>query len=269
MFSSPAWLALFGHFDRFAYHGWGAAHSCFLVIALACWTALLAFGAVVSPRVYETYSSLSRDDRREWLSRFVSTGHAIFQTIGALMILATIDSFDFNSWNGLAELFIVALVAYMLLDASICIVTPQLRRRSYFFHHLIAIGAGLFVTAYRCGCAPFTLFLLTEASTPFVNFHWFFLKSGMKDTPLFKWNGIVMWLVFGLVRVGLCIPIICARLWLDRHQVYARGGLFLWLGYAALFVGICAVNLVWFGRMTRGALKVLRGVDTSKTDKQD
>ena len=185
------------------------------------------------------------------------------------MVLATIDNFDFDSWIGLAEIFFVALVGYMILDASICLATPQLRRRSYFFHHSIAIGAGVFVTAFRCGCAPFTLFLLTEASTPFVNFHWFFLKSNMKDTQLFKVNGLIMWLVFGVVRVGICMPVVAALLWLDRKQVMAHGGLTLWLGYAALFVGICAVNLIWFGRMTRGALKVLRGDSSSKGEKQD
>jgi hypothetical protein len=96
---------------------------------------------------------------------------------------------------------------------------------------------------------------LCEGSTPFVNFRWFLDKMGMKESPLYLYNGLSMTLSFFVLRV-------VGFLWAGTRLVAQREGLVaLPAQNSALFVLSYMVGtglqLFWFNKIFKGAMKAL------------
>ena len=139
MFNSPFWLSLFKQFDFCSFRYWTGAHTFVVLFTFLLWFSLYYLCKFACPYIYETYTTLNRDMRREWNSRIVSSIHALWQTIGSVLILTHMETWDFNSWSGLSEIYFSSLVGYMFYDACMCISTPHMRTFSYFFHHVFSI----------------------------------------------------------------------------------------------------------------------------------
>lgn len=103
------------------------------------------------------------------------------------------------------------------------------------------------------------VFLLFESSTLFVNIRWFLVELGLKESRLYVINGLLLVAVFGGVRIvyGLAAS---ASFWADTYAAALSGGLptpiILW--YATSNLSLNGLNIFWFSRILRGALKAAR-----------
>jgi hypothetical protein len=92
---------------------------------------------------------------------------------------------------------------FFLHDAVCC----YLRESSFYMVHGLTCCLGYAsAAAYGCGHYYGGLFLLWEISTPFVQLRWVLHKMGLTETTLYRLNGLLMVVSFGLVRVvfGTC-----------------------------------------------------------------
>jgi hypothetical protein len=58
--------------------------------------------------------------------------------------------------------------------------------------------------------------MFTEATTPFINLRWFFDVSGMKSSPLYLINGLIMFVGWYTIRI-------CMQYWMAynfNYEVY-------------------------------------------------
>ena len=151
---------------------------------------------------------MASNDRKEWISRMVSTVHAAWQVIGGVVILSQMQRFDLLEYNGFGDFHFVGAVSYFLYDTVLCLSTRQLRDPGVVLHHVLGIVAYSTVVATRSACTLVAFLLVSEASTPFVNFRWFFTRSGMRDDPIFTANGVLLALTFVSSRI-LPFPLLC------------------------------------------------------------
>jgi TLC domain len=92
---------------------------------------------------------------------------------------------------------------FFLHDAVSCL----LRESPFYIVHGLTCCLGYTLgAAYGCGHFYGGLFLMWEVSTPFVQLRWVLYKMGLTETILYKLNGIMMVLSFGIARVffGTC-----------------------------------------------------------------
>jgi hypothetical protein len=109
------------------------------------------------------------------------------------------------------------------------------------------------------------LFRLTsEASTFFINFRWFLLSVGKKDSLLYLINGIFILVVFGVFRL-LSIP----PVW---YSFYISIGSQQWKAVPTVYKFLCCatslpldiLNVYWYSKIIYGLKKVLaKKVDSS------
>lgn len=95
---------------------------------------------------------------------------------------------------------------FFLHDAVSCL----LRESPFYIVHGLTCCLGYTVgAAYGVGHFYGGLFLMWEVSTPFVQLRWVLHKMGRADTTLYKVNGILMVVTFGVARIlfGTCAPL--------------------------------------------------------------
>jgi hypothetical protein len=76
----------------------------------------------------------------------------------------------------------------------------------YIIHGLTCCLGYTLGAAYSCGHFYGGLFLMWECSTPFVQLRWVLFKMGRSETTLYRINGILMVISFGIARIffGTC-----------------------------------------------------------------
>merc|ERR1712216_174937 len=98
--------------------------------------------------------------------------------------------------------------------------------------------------------------------TPCVNLLWYLTFTKQKEKPIFLYNGLTLLFLFTLCRI-LFIPYsfyqlaslrFCAN---SGNEVYRWGAWVMAFGYGILFI----MNLIWWQKMVRGAMKKLCGPD--------
>jgi hypothetical protein len=104
--------------------------------------------------------------------------------------------------------------------------------------------------------------MMTEITTPFVNQRFFFDKSGMREGSLYVVNGLIMTLLWFLIRVVFC-GWMCYRLVEMRVTLMTLSPFSLSTVIFSYCVGY-ALQLFWFKKIFKGALKVVFG--SSKGD---
>lgn len=240
------------------HHTWGEwtpAHTVVLLTSFFVWSAVAAASHAVSGVLFATYATLEATARREWLSRCVSSCHAVWQVAGSVSIRLMVERVDFVEYAPIADFYFLSLAGYLLFDLLLVAATPQLRSLGTLAHHCVGLGAVCAVTVTHVGCCFLAMFLFTEISTPFVNFHWFFRACNEKPSLTLA-NGFLMWLTFVCGRI-LVLPYAIYLTLSHIHQVIAFSA---WLAafYVTLFVTISVLNLHWANLITRGLLKAWR-----------
>lgn len=113
------------------------------------------------------------------------------------------------------------------------------------------------------------LFRLTsEASTPFLNFRWLLLTLNKKTSRLYLINGIILTIVFFLVRIVTILPNWIIFYWCMQTPVWAL----IELKYVFICVFSSApldvLNVYWFGKIVNIVLKFFKTAATVPASKR-
>ncbi|XP_029640227.1 TLC domain-containing protein 4-B [Octopus bimaculoides] len=248
--------------------------SYFRAACLSCVAFLIIYkyvSPILSAFVFPGYLHLHTEKKIDWNTRVISSIHAaVVSSMCAYTLLYDAGlSKDPIWWDApVVRTSCAIVVGYMVADLIIMTVHYKtIGEVFYFFHHGASIYAYVYVMTI--GVLPYfaNYRLIAEFSTPFVNQRWFLDVLGYeKKSSLFVVNGIVMTIVFFLVRVA-CMP-------LYWYKVYSVCGThsFITLGhmrYVLVFtcVVLDSINLYWFYRMCAGVRKVLTSHDKNRNIK--
>ena len=227
---------------------------------------------VVSPYIssfYKEYTFLSVDSKIDWNSRVLSFIHA---TVVFLLATTTVFTWDFPNHFVGGHQFSFNTVAittgYMAADMILMLVYKKKIGASLgmYVHHISALSCYA-ICLLKENMVYFICFkLITEGSTPFLNLRLMASILNKKNSKLYKYNGLMLIAVFFLCRI-LVIPFF-------YYQVYKAMNTTV---YKAAFPGlkryvlIClsfaidALNLFWFEKIVKGALKYF--INKSPNDK--
>jgi len=152
----------------------------------------------------------------EWVSRVVSTIHAVLATTFGTICLykATWREYDmfFGRWPW-EEYTTAFTLAYIIHDLVMVIWFHNvLWDRMILAHHLVAIFSFSLGIYYSRGTFIMSCFIFNEISTPFLNKRWFLMKSGKYNSFEYKFYSLVFSLTFLLVRVVFNLYVLY-RLW--------------------------------------------------------
>jgi len=245
--------------------GWAAQLPEILSYAV-CWHAGYWVCYFIAPMIFVTAKSLDvkRGEQGYWAASMNSTVHAVFITALALVALwqqpSLLSSDDFFESTPLSLLTLRIFVGYVLADFA-----PSLYYNSCWAgnmpnlcHHVFTVLAwmGMGAGGYSQGLS--LMLISCEITTPFVNMRWFLDKSGMKNTMLFKINGLCMlffWFIFRIVGYFSVAPSVYAH----RKAVLSLPPFEMFIYLFSYVVG-GVLMLLWFSKMVSGALKVLMGM---------
>jgi len=227
-------------------------------ISFLVWFVVYFVSKRLSPVLFRSYNKLTKAERSEWNSRVVSDIHAIWATYGAVLIMLTLDQFDWFGQSDYIYLFYPTLTAYLAYDLLVVIAHRNLWDKGTMLHHTVGILGFLVVMKFNIAHFIANIFYITEATTPFVNQRWFFDKTGMKQSPLYVVNGFIMWLGFLVMRVGFA-PAIFITLHKDFDRIVGILGAPILYSVTAMMFAMVMTNTYWWFLISRGLLKALRG----------
>ncbi|XP_012516643.1 PREDICTED: transmembrane protein 56 [Propithecus coquereli] len=216
------------------------------------------FSAKVSPG----FNSLSFEKKIEWNSRVVSTCHSLLVGIFGLYIFlfdeATIAD---PLWGdpSLVNVNIAIASGYLISDLLILIWHWKVIGDKFFIiHHCAALYAYYFVLKDGVLAYIGNFRLLAELSSPFVNQRWFF--EALKYPKFSKANvinGILMTVVFFIVRIVSIPPLYCFIYSVYGTEPYRRLGLLIQCSWISSCVVLDVMNVMWMIKISKGCIKVI------------
>ncbi|XVF87060.1 hypothetical protein PTKIN_Ptkin18bG0090200 [Pterospermum kingtungense] len=220
---------------------------------------------LISSFYVRTYPDLTKIQRVEWNNRGISTIHAIFVSALSLYFVFWSDLFSdqqlsddlfvFRS-SPLSTFGLGVSSGYFLSDLGMILwLYPSLGGIEYVIHHSFS---GIAVAySMLSGEAQFYTYmvLISEVTTPEINMRWYLDKAGMKRSGAYLINGVVIFVVWLIARV-LLFGYMFYHVYLHCNQVLKMHT----FGYVLVF-GVPSVlatmNLMWFGKITKGLMKTI------------
>jgi hypothetical protein len=207
-------------------------------------------------------------------SYMVSTVHAVICFSLALYTCTVEEQFKdlTKSVIGRSEVTIAAILislGYFLYDLQMVLhYYPDLGTYPIILHHVMYLAGGIACVLYDHAYYIIILFNLTELSTPFTNLRYFLSEAGydVRFPVLFTINGLLMWLMFGLTRVYLCLWFFPVRVLWGQWQHLTLFPLAMIIYTVVLYLGISALNLFWFYKITCGLFNRVK-IFLSKSNK--
>lgn len=148
------------------------------------------------------YRRLSFKDKIYWDAHVVSMVHAVILIPFSFVILKQNllnDNKIFGYSPYAADIYSVAL-GYFLWDTVFCTRYVKFFGKLFMLHGISS--ASVFILCFRPLLNYYgPAFILYELSTPFVNMHWFFNKTGMAESIFAIVNGICLTTVFFFARI--------------------------------------------------------------------
>lgn len=146
---------------------------------------------------------------------------------------------------------------YLLCDVAMhFLVDRTLLDTSMLFHHLVGIWCAFCGVVLHFGAPLQAIYLINEASTPFVNIHH---TSGWKDWRKAA-NGVCMWLAFLIFRLVVnsfvCYVVVGTGYY---GWEVVKPHAFEFFTQVTLASGLQVLNVWWFYRITRLLVRHLRG----------
>ncbi|CAE8615434.1 unnamed protein product [Polarella glacialis] len=164
---------------------------------------------------------------------------------------------------------LMIMLGYIVVDFVSMLVTDVWKGwrpvdRSMLLHHSVIICMFGVSAAYDVGVYFASSLLINEASTLNLTAMWYLTYSGRKSTKLFAINGVIFAIMFFLCRI-VFIPVSFYQFTLanmcypgdgvDGGSMLVQGPHLMVVGYIFIFL----LNLVWFRKLAKGALKMFRG----------
>ncbi|KAI8574147.1 hypothetical protein RHMOL_Rhmol01G0331900 [Rhododendron molle] len=259
---------------------------------------------IVSPLFFNGYAKLNDAERIEWNNRGFSTFHALVVAVVSLYLLLFSDLFDegshaeliVNRRCTLSDTTLGISLGYFLSDVAMIVWQyPALGGLEFVLHHGLSMFS-IFLSLVSGQALVYILMVLfTESTTPFINLRWYLDVAGQKNSKLYTFNGValfLMWLVMStelqtlgslclyLLNVEHCHMLKCKQMETEpayTHPLVARILLFIFffyhmfthfhqvkevfpLGFYSLLVVppmLAVMNLFWFWKITKGLVKTV------------
>ncbi|GAB2282495.1 hypothetical protein Dimus_017038 [Dionaea muscipula] len=234
----------------------------FICGILAC-KMIYDLSQLISALSFRRYSALSRMQRVEWNNRAVSTLHAVFITFTSLYLTLCSDLFSDDPQHGVISqhsslsTFILGVSAgYFLSDIGMILwFYPSLGGIEYVLHHLLSMSALVYAMLTGLGQVYTYMVLVSEATTPGINLRWYLDVAGLKRSKAYVVNGVVIFFTWLVARIILFLYIFY-HVYVHFDQVIELPSFGVFLVLVGPVV-LASLNLMWFGKITRGMLKTL------------
>lgn len=200
--------------------------------------------------------------QRDWISRWISTLHAIiFAGLSFYILFVSGEIFKVIYAGGIGTTCpltyptLLFSCGYFIVDSIFALM--YFNDKGTIAHHFAATIICFTICTWQAGPFYMIWFGLTEASTPFVNMRVFLTDLNLKDSPLFVANGIGMWLGFLIFRMPMifCIPYYMLRYSYNYFKYEAP--LVHFIAASTVYLIISSLNVYWFYLITKGLLKAL------------
>lgn len=214
------------------------------------------------PKYSKLYQSIPLHQQPSTVIRILSSFHATIATLLSLCLVY----FDHDLYENklLYSSFAISFtlnfsIGYLAFDMLIMLMHRSEFEWFFVVHHIVSVVA--FYCCSTAGVFPYIALcrLISEGSTPFLNNRWFLLTLNKKESKLYIYNGIVLIIVFALVRIVQIIPNWMIFFQLMNTPEWSS----IELRYKLVCVGSCipldVLNLYWFSKIINIILKVIVG----------
>ena len=189
-----------------------------------------------------------------------STTHAVLAVTFASYSLAfgLLGTYRVFSNSSLGFVTLQVSLGYFVADLVIILLDPKLRSdKASLMHHFAGI-IGLVLSLYFQGKLMFYLIfrLISELSTPFVNMRWVLHQFHITNGTVYKIAAYGMVATFFATRI-ITMPLF----WYDCYNCFVHPGMvivpdFFKVWAVINFSAFDVLNLYWFYKMVRGAIKL-------------
>lgn len=223
---------------------------------LMCASLIIPFAS----RRSASYQRLDFPLRKAWCMRWTSTIHAVVSTAFGLAITIAVTLIygleDYVLWHGvIGRISLSWSIGYMVHDFVWMLIFRKQVQADMpgYIHHFLVILAFYLCLSFKVFLYYANFRLISEFSTPFVNFRWMLSKTGRKETTLYLYNGYMMTGTFFVFRV-LLIPLFwTSAVLVMQTQSYAEGiTTFESAAWLFLCVSMDLLNLMWMYKIVRG-----------------
>ncbi|XP_042959641.1 TLC domain-containing protein 4-B isoform X1 [Carya illinoinensis] len=218
----------------------------------------------ISLLCFKGYGKLSTAQKVEWNNRGFSTFHALLVAFVSLYLLLLSDTFDENSdgdllvrrTSALSDTLLGFSIGYFVSDlAMILWLFPALGGLEYVLHHGLSMFSIFF--SLISGQVQFYILmvLFSESTTPFVNLRWYLDVAGQKNSSLYIFNGVALFLGWLVARILLFIYFF-VHMFIHFDQVKKVFP----LGFYSLLVVppvLAVMNVYWFWKIAKGFIKTI------------
>lgn len=227
-------------------------------VSLAVGVAALVWSIVLLSFWVNPWCSL--DFKKQGADRYMSMVHSIVTGFLGLFVgsFTTPQCTSRSTWVCAPFLLLLGFLAVDFISMCICDIWQRWRPidKGTLAHHICIML--LFICGYveDVGIWFGSALLINELSTPFLNIFWYLQYVGKKESNAFMINGFALLVAFTVFRI-LYIPF-------SFYQFQARGFCLQSTNHAyqslawvmgAGYIGIYALNMSWYIKLVRGALK--------------
>ncbi|CDS09320.1 hypothetical protein LRAMOSA10680 [Lichtheimia ramosa] len=226
-----------------------------LLSTLLC-SIIFELSRFLSPLLFpKTFQFFKGYTPTNWHIHVVSFCHSTMISIGSIVILmdGELAKNKIFGYSAYATTLYSLSCGYFVWDIIQAVRYIKYQGIGMVFHGIAGFVVIFF--SYR----PFinyygSIFLLYEASTPFLNFNWFMDKLGWTGSKLQLVNGIILIFTFFMARIVVGFYM-SYRLWIDIYAVKELIPLRYWVIYGTANVVTSFLNVYWFGLMLRSLRK--------------
>ncbi|RNA10660.1 transmembrane 56-B-like [Brachionus plicatilis] len=229
--------------------------SFFLFFSLVFYTSLHLLA-----KHWKSFRTLNSKVQIQFVSRIVSSVHSVLVFLISVYILLTDEKISqkiiYSSPIIIANSCIV--IAYFLNDLMMILWYRELFDIQFLLHHIVALISSIFSMKYDVFFYFVLMRLLSEGSTLFINIRWFLLSLSMKESKVYTINGLLVFIVFGLVRIVPIIPFWKKFYEYSNNPDWQLVQYFLIIICAANAVILDSLNIYWYSRIVSIVYKSLK-----------
>ncbi|KAH9452811.1 hypothetical protein Pst134EB_016763 [Puccinia striiformis f. sp. tritici] len=248
-----------------------------LFSTIGCFTIQLISHHILSPKLFpHHYPKLSNYTKFNWDIRVVAWVHAFYATAIAVHVLSNPTLFTLIHQDKLfgyqvrAMNYLSISTGYFLWDIIVSLKLTISRGGIGFLVHAISCFVAFLYSIKPFGAYFGFAFLLWEASTIFLNPHWFFDKIGMSGSKAQLYNGVALLLVFFFSRLVLGNYTSYQLFALSFEDgVSQKAGSRLLNTIRVLDLLLSGLNIFWFYQMISSVLNRFSTKSTTRSSKSD
>ncbi|CAN1312649.1 TLC domain-containing protein 4 [Linum perenne] len=210
------------------------------------------------------YNKLTAKQKMEWNNRGFSTFHAIFAALLSLHLVLVSDLFKEDDQDGmmidnysvLSNSGLGISVGYFMTDMAMIIwYYPVLGGVEYLLHHGLSLLSILLAILSGNAQIYILMVLFTECTTPFVNLRWYLDVAGQKNSQLYIYNGVMLFLGWLVARILLFI-----YFFVHMYNHFDQVRTIFPVGFYTVVTVppmLSMMNVLWFWKIAKGMVKTL------------